>query len=343
MRIVYGWNHFKIKSFNPSDLRISTTEEQKFTIERRQKYFHLFWIPFFGIGKKWVLRKNGELYEMPADFVAHIEQQQVRAGTPWYTFAGPLLIVASLLIYSWYEKAESMREAISWKRSFDNEAANLKSKVAAIRPGDYVWLQDNSSVGTQLLLKTGERNGDKVSFSMITSGLAQYELSHEKIESLFRMKENPEKLEVDIQKLVAAVPSDIKEPGKGTDIRGDGVNYALHEIFQPAGPALFSRGNSMFQEKEIGFDLVNLGTPGILTRITNIYGGYEWETALPQPIRTAQNMDDRTAQLYLKGKLSKPGEIGRFKIQLTVLDTLNNEHRYDVEGANGSRKIIQLY
>jgi hypothetical protein len=92
--IVYGWNHFKIKSFKPVDLGIPYDGQEDISIEYRQKYFHLFWIPFIGIGKMWGLRKasdSSNLYEIPEELKNVLNQQQLPA-TPWYSFAGLILI-----------------------------------------------------------------------------------------------------------------------------------------------------------------------------------------------------------------------------------------------------------
>ncbi len=106
MRIVFGWNNFKIKDFDPYELSLTNNVKTDFKIEVRQSYFHLVWIPFFGLGKKWVIRKDGKLYELPAVYINIIKQNNIKVKSPWYTFSGLILILVCMLGYFCYEKYE---------------------------------------------------------------------------------------------------------------------------------------------------------------------------------------------------------------------------------------------
>src|SRR5690349_9358749 len=99
MRIVFGWNTFKIRSFSLPELGIK--EEPGISIEARQKYFHLFWIPFFSMGRKWAVRKGGQLYELPQSLETLVKTSSATSAvkTPFYTYAGPLLIAAGVIFY----------------------------------------------------------------------------------------------------------------------------------------------------------------------------------------------------------------------------------------------------
>ena len=69
MRIVFGHNNFLIKSYTPAELGIPPSDKLNgIVFEVRQHYFHLFWIPFFGIGKIYVIRRTGDsgMYQMPS-------------------------------------------------------------------------------------------------------------------------------------------------------------------------------------------------------------------------------------------------------------------------------------
>lgn len=87
--IVFGWNSFEIDACKPSQLGMPPELDSEYTIERRQKYFHLFWIPFFGIGKIWALRKrqDNQLYEPNATLEAALNSLPVQHKTPWYTYS----------------------------------------------------------------------------------------------------------------------------------------------------------------------------------------------------------------------------------------------------------------
>jgi hypothetical protein len=98
--LVYGWNSFKLNSYEPTQLGIPTHPSDQFTIEHRQAYFHLFWIPFFSLGKRWVIRKDGKMYVMADAFKPIVEQIPNKKGTPWYTFTGLLLGLAAIIFFS---------------------------------------------------------------------------------------------------------------------------------------------------------------------------------------------------------------------------------------------------
>ncbi len=85
--IVFGHNNFRIKSITPAQLGLTDESWSGITFEIRQRYFHLFWIPFFSIGKLYGIKKPGDdsLYEMPAE-IKQVIESNFKVGTPWYTF-----------------------------------------------------------------------------------------------------------------------------------------------------------------------------------------------------------------------------------------------------------------
>ena len=141
MRIVFGWNHFKIKSFDPYELGLSPKTDPGFQIELRQSYFHFFWIPFFGIGKKWAIRKDNQLYEMPAVFKDAIKgRDDLKVKSPWYTFTGPLLILFIFLGYTVHTQIEEYQSGQSVKADFAEKLQDITSRFRKPSPDDYYKL-----------------------------------------------------------------------------------------------------------------------------------------------------------------------------------------------------------
>ncbi|MCX6182141.1 MAG: hypothetical protein NT150_09465 [Bacteroidetes bacterium] len=58
MKIIFGTGSFKLVRNKPSELGLPFDLDKEMTIEKRQRYFHLFWIPFFSIGQIWVFKKK---------------------------------------------------------------------------------------------------------------------------------------------------------------------------------------------------------------------------------------------------------------------------------------------
>lgn len=101
--IVFGHNSFAIKKITPEELRIASDESEGFSFEVRQRYFHFFWIPTFGIGKLWVMKNYAdpdEMYEMSDDIKGLIEAKYGQIKSPWYTYIGAMIIGAGLIALS---------------------------------------------------------------------------------------------------------------------------------------------------------------------------------------------------------------------------------------------------
>lgn len=96
--IVYGWNDFKIVSYTPEALGFTNDSPIRYTAEVRQRYFHVFFIPFFGIGKMWVINEGGNFHEMPEVYRTAIRQRNPKPRSPWYTFSGLALVALIISI-----------------------------------------------------------------------------------------------------------------------------------------------------------------------------------------------------------------------------------------------------
>ena len=91
--IVFGTNNFSIKTYSLSDLQIAD-DTGRITIELRQKFFHVFWIPFFPIGQIWVMRMAGDSskYVVPGEVQMQITTLGLEQSPPWYSFIGLIIL-----------------------------------------------------------------------------------------------------------------------------------------------------------------------------------------------------------------------------------------------------------
>jgi len=83
--IVFGHNNFKVKTFTARDLRLPQEPGiNDIEFQVRQRYAHLFWIPFFPIGKLYAIKKKGDsnLYEMP-DAIKHQIKMKHKVDARW--------------------------------------------------------------------------------------------------------------------------------------------------------------------------------------------------------------------------------------------------------------------
>lgn len=168
MRIVFGHNNFLIKRYNAADLGVPSNDEsvKGLIFEVRQHYFHLFWIPFFGIGKIYAFRRPGDsnLYKMPDEIKALIISKHGHPRTPWYTFALPLLGLLGLTIFWISEWQQKQR----WESNFYETAAERKGYIQYPTTGDYYKLtlnktqEDNYETRREVYLKVAQYSDDKI-------------------------------------------------------------------------------------------------------------------------------------------------------------------------------------
>jgi hypothetical protein len=138
--IVYGWNDFKIVSYTPEALGFTNDSPVRYTAQVRQRYFHVFFIPFFGIGKMWVINEGGNFHEMPEVFRTAIRHQHPKPRSPWYTFSGLMLVavIISISVGVHEYKMHKVRQA-----TMDQLAAKL-ALVAVPQPLDRYVFTDES-------------------------------------------------------------------------------------------------------------------------------------------------------------------------------------------------------
>jgi hypothetical protein len=140
--IVYGWNSFIVGTYKPSDIGLDAGMDNEVVFERRQKYAHLFWIPFFGIGQIWVLRKRNDSnqYQLQPDVEKVLQYKYPRHKTPWYTFSLPIVGAAILVIVFFVNMFDSYA---SRKRYAEYEAKRIQDQTAIAsdaNPGTYIKL-----------------------------------------------------------------------------------------------------------------------------------------------------------------------------------------------------------
>jgi hypothetical protein len=166
--IVYGYNNFLIKSYTPEELGIFREQgSPEIKLEVRQKYAHLFWIPFFPIGKIWVVKKGGldTLYEMPVEIKNSILARYGTPGTPWYSFA---LFIIGLTIGLFYLIGDKLEQQ-GFKNDYYNAIGESKMFIKYPTTGDcYIFRKydepDTYSNSTDIILKVKSYNDNKTQF-----------------------------------------------------------------------------------------------------------------------------------------------------------------------------------
>ena len=164
--IVFGHNNFKIKTFSPKELNLPPDERlEGAEIQIRQRYAHLFWIPFFPIGKIWGIKYAGsnDLYELPEDIKSRIKRLH-SVKTPWYSFSLLILIVIG---FTWYKTSQAIREA-QWESDFYLELAENKMRIKYPTTGDFysfnIHDEDDNYGYTPVILKVKSYDENNIEF-----------------------------------------------------------------------------------------------------------------------------------------------------------------------------------
>jgi hypothetical protein len=168
MTIVWGHNNFRLKSVEPHEIGLFGEGHKNIRFELRQKYGHLFWIPFIPLGKVWVVTKgDGNKYVCPADIEHHLDQLNLGSSkASIFAWSGLLLILFGFIVFSISEKVSSIHYEAAAKESFQQEAVSLTSEVDKLQPNQFIMLKEKTGPGSfdyhQNPLKVLEVKADKV-------------------------------------------------------------------------------------------------------------------------------------------------------------------------------------
>lgn len=134
MRIVFGWNRINLKTYTFEELNIEPLEQfPNAKIRVAQSYFHLFWIPFFPLGKRYDLVMNGQAYHIPPSLRSSIDPEKLKARGKWYAWSLPILALIVFIgialneMYTDHQyRQQSIENAEIQRRFFDQPVVGDK-------------------------------------------------------------------------------------------------------------------------------------------------------------------------------------------------------------------------
>ncbi len=342
MSIVFGWNNFKIKSFDPYDLGLTKNLQSDFTIEARQSYFHLFWIPCFGLGKKWNIRKEGQLYELPAAYVNAIQQQNIKVKSPWYTFLLPIIGIVGLLGFLAQEKYKHYKWRQYAKLEFETKAETLTQQVNALSTKDFIKIESDN--GEHSYLKVEKIKATSIIFSkFITDKTNDYDESFMYVENYYlQHPAYSDTIEIEKSNLLNAIPkvydqniSDYMDKKNSVNLVNKREKHIITEIVRHFRPNIKDEGTGGFSQNAIDMEFSNAGWSCDLIEIKNIEGNIKWTNELPMRIENPK--ENYESRFQLSGQNYKLGTT--YKIQLTFKDTTNAVYNYIVEGKDFDKSM----
>ncbi|WP_299681725.1 hypothetical protein [uncultured Dokdonia sp.] len=362
MSVVFGWYSFKVKSYSVDELELKKEEWGNVTFEVRQKVFHLFWLPFFPIGKSYALRKNGELYELPEYIISRIKGGD-KIKTPWYSFFIPVVLIVGLTgfalfmsISKYYMNRERFKEREALYEVGLNEVQN---NIENLLPGAYLRIKDLKNLYNREItfLKVVEKKDDAYGFLVVKTKTPNYSQKKIYFEEVLS-----DTITYTVKELKKAICADYeliedREP-YGFNFFGDNILYIIDRIEYFDSPIIYGGIERYFwrtdREEEfyysssqrggrdnrswlLTFDLQNFGAPANLVKIENISHDIEWIDSLPMRFNSYEYEKDIPIQGMTKTDLSDT----IFKSRLTFRDSLDKEYDFVIEADRFHFKITR--
>jgi hypothetical protein len=284
MSLVFGWNNFHLKSYKPSEVGLSTELDEQLTIERRQKYFHLMFIPFFSLGQTWSVRKKGDsaLYETPAQMLIFLEAQNLQHKTPWYTFALPILAVVGGVLFLFFQMISEIDRKEQARIHREKRVASTIQSINAPVTTTYFEMEDGERT---VYLKVVDH--DKESLRCLLSykdpEYSEYEVLEAFIaDSIFRDFDTVQVRKRDMLKTFNE--ADVY-PFEGYQILNGAGKFKLNEIRTIPYPVFKTLGCE-YRDGQFVALLVNLGERAKLKSFTKLSANIEPEVDFPVEVNS---------------------------------------------------------
>ena len=353
MAFVFGWYSFKIKSYSPQDLNLDTEEWSNTTFEVRQKVFHLFWLPFFSLGKVYARRKGGKLYDVPNAIIAAIKAKG-KIRTPWYSFLLPILVATAFIgVGLFIPTAEYFMRRKSDKRDkeqYEVAINDVQQKLSHLTVNSYLRIVSKTKAESYkaVFLKVVAIQGNTYKCLVMeathpSDESEKYSWSRPTSDTLTFAKS-------DIQK---AVCTDYEQFQKtetcGFAFLGGNNIYVIDAIQYFDEPVIdgeidwyfwdtLRQRDFQYTERFTGFkndrswtitlNLQNFGVPAKLMKIKNLEGNIKWIDTLPLSFTPYEYLKE----IPIQGSTTTDPAGLTFKSVLTFQDNNNKEYDYIVEG-----------
>lgn len=344
MRIVFGQRNFKIKELNSHELGFTNETHNNFDIEIRQSYFHIYWIPFFGTGKIWAIRKDGQLYELPAHYIYEIKKKQ-KIRSPWYTYTLPILIGVGFLIYLLVEQVKESNYQKQDIKYFTEKVQLLDNYVDNPAVNEIFTLQDTKedTSESKMYLKVEKVYADRILFTLIPGfflNSTQLELE----ECYNDNKANLDTITISKAALKKAVNKDYDASKtynyKGEDLLKSNKLYVLASVEKKFQPKI-NIAQTYIDYKVIQIELTNSSTAFKIIAIKNVTNSIPWNTKFP--LEVAAGTESKPTKFILENSESPNFSFYNnkdYSVQVTILDSNNIEHSFLIKGSGSSNFIF---
>jgi hypothetical protein len=328
--IVFGWNSLKVRRFTLADIGIIRQAEPDIEFEVRQAYFHLFWIPFFGLGKRWVVRRGGKLYEMPGDIKYLAQKSLTGIKTPWYTFTGPLLLLAAGIVFSAVTSYESHQSHKRFVSDYKERTDALTAKLQHLTTNDFIALDKlDPPYESGTYLKVEDIKGDVI---MVTAVESEKDAPMEVEYEYTKHANTLPSMKVSHKQLLNAFPKEYdslsingSHPYSAT-LLNDGKRYIVKDVVRHFKP-IVKVSYAYFNNFGISIRCDNEGWPATIIEMKNLVGDIDWSETINTEFPNERNY---SGTYTLEGKNVKYFQ--PYKFVMTLKDSTGHLHKYEFEG-----------
>jgi hypothetical protein len=332
MAIVFGWNSFKVRSFTLPEIGIMKQTEPGLQFEVRQAYFHLFWIPMFGLGKRWVVRKGDKMYEMPDEIRVLARRSLTGIRMPWYTCAGPLMLLTAGILFWAASSFQDARRHKQWAKEVKDHATELTTKLQQLSTSDFITLESPSDgYGHAMYLKVEDIQGDTIMVTQVEAGKNDaMEVETEYTEHASTLPS----VKVSYRQLLGAYrkepdPNNSYKYLQAVNLLHDDKKYIVKDVVRHFRP-IVTISSANFYKDEISIPCRNEGWPATITDIKNVEGNIDWSEVINTKFPNT-----------LVGKNAKYRD--PYKFIMTLKDTTGHICKYEINGrANNEISIQEL-
>ena len=357
MRIVFGIKSMKYKTFHGDDDKLNFLLVNNDSLEVRQEYFHLYFIPVFPLTKQYsIVSKNGLKRDATEAEFESIRESSIPHKFPLLSFSFPFLIVLGLLAYYLITNVDhflaernnekQLKEYYSRLRVDLNRAQKndilifYKSRV----PASEVNSEEEQEWMNYDLMKIGawvkERKGNQFTICFIEDGTIDFNSLNQK--DLDKIPDLPYLKECDVQMnlsdLESAIPKEALlffQPHKAVVQLGNKEGYySLDKIVGirlPKPEVMMAQGLES-NGKYILMNLANMGVDAQIEEIRTIYGNLDWKEKFPKDFPECSRDNGCSIQLGATFKKDiSPIQVAKMKLNygegnwITYLIMVNNE------------------
>jgi hypothetical protein len=338
MTFLFGWNSFKVRSFTLSEIGITNQSEAGLEFEVRQSYFHIFWIPFFPLRKRWVVRKDGKMYEMPGEIQAVAERKLTGVGMPWYTFTGPILLLAAGIIFLMITSRENGESHKKGAEMFKAKAEELTARLQHLTTNDFITIEDRSHSSHHVsFLKVEDIKGDEITVTQVESDKHQPMMVEKEYT---RHAGTTPSVKISNKQLLKAFPKELDSLLGGAIDRqaahlfNDDKPYIVKDVVRHFMPGIKVSFAAIYTNG-ISIRCYNEGWPATITEIKNVEGFIDWSHMINKEFPGGQ---DEYSYFNLEGTNIRKGDA--YKFVMTLKDTTGRLYKFELEDAGNENVTI---